>query len=106
MPAEWWTREDLHRDADGRLIFAGIDVERLARSHDGPLFVYGADRIRANLNRLRGALDASGCEHRVYYAMKCNSFAPSSPRVAVPRYRAASGHRREKPVRIRTSVPS
>jgi diaminopimelate decarboxylase len=76
MPAEWWARDDLHRDDAGRLIFAGADVETLARAHDGPLFVYGAGRVRANLNRLRGALGASGCAHRIYYAMKCNRFAP------------------------------
>ncbi|MES2495916.1 MAG: diaminopimelate decarboxylase [Pseudomonadota bacterium] len=76
MPSEWWSRDDLYRAADGRLIFAGRDVDALARAHDGPLFVYGADRIRANLARLRGALDATGCAHRLYYAMKCNRFAP------------------------------
>jgi diaminopimelate decarboxylase len=76
MPAEWWARDDLHRAADGRLIFAGKDVEALARAHDRPIFVYGADRIRANLARLRGALATTGCAHRIYYAMKCNRFAP------------------------------
>lgn len=76
MPAEWWARDDLHRAADGRLIFAGQDVEALARAHDAPVFVYGADRIRGNLARLRGALATTGCAHRIYYAMKCNRFAP------------------------------
>lgn len=76
MPAEWWARDDLCRDPDGRLVFAGADVENLARAHDRPLFIYAAARIRANVDRLRGALDASGCAHRIYYAMKCNRFAP------------------------------
>lgn len=76
MPAEWWSRDDLYRAADGRLIFAGLDVDSLARTHDRPLFVYGANRIRANLRRVRDALAASGCAHRLYYAMKCNRFTP------------------------------
>lgn len=76
MAAEWWSRDDLYRAADGRLIFAGLDVDGLARTHDRPLFVYGANRIRANLRRVRDALAASGCAHRLYYAMKCNRFTP------------------------------
>ena len=75
MTAEWWARDDLRYD-DGRLIFAGADVDDLARQHDRPLFVYNAARIRANLARLRGALATTGCEHRLYYAMKCNRFVP------------------------------
>lgn len=74
--ADWWTREDLYHADDGRLIFAGLDTETAARAHDRPLFLYGAGRIRANVARLRGALEASGCDHRLYYAMKCNRFAP------------------------------
>lgn len=75
-PSEWWTRDDLHHDAEGRLIFAGADVAMLATAHDRPLFVYSGARIRANAARLRGALNASGCAHRLYYAMKCNRFPP------------------------------
>jgi len=76
MPPEWWTREDLYRAGDGRLIFAGLDAEAIAGGHDRPLFLYGADRIRANARRLRAALESSGCAHRLYYAMKCNRFPP------------------------------
>ena len=75
MPADWWARDDLRYD-DSRLIFAGTDVDALARRHDRPLYLYGADRIRANIARLRGALARSGCEHHLYYAMKCNRFPP------------------------------
>lgn len=74
-PADWWARDDLRYD-DGRLIFAGEDIATLAGRYNSPLFVYSADRIRANLARLRGALAASGCDHRLYYAMKCNRYAP------------------------------
>ncbi len=73
--ADWWARDDL-RYVDGRLSFAGQDVAALAGGHDLPLFLYGADRIRANLARLRGALGRTGCDHRLYYAMKCNRHAP------------------------------
>lgn len=72
---EWWERDDL-RYEDGRLIFDGNDVDTLARRHDRPLFLYSAARIRANVARLRGALAATGCAHRLYYAMKCNRFPP------------------------------
>jgi diaminopimelate decarboxylase len=75
MAADWWVRDDL-RYQDGRLIFAGQDVDSLARGHVGPLFLYSAARIRANISRLRAALDDSGCPHRLYYAMKCNRFPP------------------------------
>ena len=75
MPPEWWSRDDL-RHEDGRLIFAGQDAAALADRYDRPLFLYSAARIRANLDRLRAALAASGCDHRLYYAMKCNRFAP------------------------------
>lgn len=76
MPAEWWARDDLRRDGDGRLIFAGRDVAALAAEHDRPLFLYNGARIRANVVRLRAALATSGCDHRLYYAMKCNRFPP------------------------------
>ena len=74
--SKWWERDDLRYHDDGRLIFAGQDAAALARAHDRPLFLYSAARIRANLSRLRRALAGSGCDHRLYYAMKCNRFAP------------------------------
>ncbi|ATE66468.1 diaminopimelate decarboxylase [Rhizorhabdus dicambivorans] len=75
-PAEWWSREDLHRASDGRLIFAGADVAALAAEQGRPLFLYNGARIVANAARLRAALAGSGCDHRLYYAMKCNRFPP------------------------------
>ena len=85
MTADWWARDDLHHDEDGRLIFAGQDVEALARQHDCPLFLYSGARIRANVARLRAALARSGCDHRLYYAMKCNRFAPLLRMLAMER---------------------
>ena len=52
MSPEWWTRDDLRRGTDGRLIFAGHDVAALAAEHDRPLFLYNGARIRANADRL------------------------------------------------------
>jgi diaminopimelate decarboxylase len=72
---DWWARDDLRYEA-GRLIFAGSDVDSLARQYDRPLFLYSADRIRANVSRVRRALADTGCNHRLYYAMKCNRFPP------------------------------
>lgn len=71
----WWERDDLHY-AGNRLRFAGSDVAALAAEAGGPLYLYSLDRVRANLDRLLGALAKSGCPHRVHYAMKANRYAP------------------------------
>lgn len=74
-PAFWWAREDL-RYADGRLELGGHDVAALAAEVEGPLFLYSAPRVRANLERLGGALATVGRPARIYYAMKANRFPP------------------------------
>lgn len=71
----WWQREDLHY-AGGRLLFAGHDVGALAAEAQQPLFLYSLDRVRAKLGMVLDALAETGCEHRVYYAMKANRYAP------------------------------
>lgn len=71
----WWERDDLHYDG-GRLTFAGHDVAALADEAEGPLFVYGAARIAANVERVCAALAATGGDHALYFAMKANRFAP------------------------------
>jgi diaminopimelate decarboxylase len=71
----WWQRDDLcYRD--GRLHFAGQDLQARAASTGTPAFVYSAARVRANLQRLRSALSAAGVPHRVFYAIKANRFGP------------------------------
>ncbi|HEX2813375.1 MAG TPA: diaminopimelate decarboxylase [Sphingopyxis sp.] len=75
MSAPWWERDDLRHDA-GRLIFAGRDVAALAEAADGPLYLYSAARVRANLARLHAALAETGRPHRLYYAMKANRHPP------------------------------
>ncbi|MDZ3832710.1 MAG: diaminopimelate decarboxylase [Sphingopyxis sp.] len=67
----WWERDEL-RYRHGRLTFAGADVAALAATAEGPLYLYSAARIRANLARLREALRSTERPHRVYYAMKAN----------------------------------
>ena len=74
-PATWWERDDLRYDA-GRLSFAGHDVAALADAAEGPLYLYSAARVRANLDRVRAALATTGIPHRVYYAMKANRHPP------------------------------
>jgi|SRR5688572_13893027 diaminopimelate decarboxylase len=70
----WWERADL-RYQDGRLAFGGHDLASLA-AEGTPTYVYSAGRVRENLGRLRGALDAAGVPHDVYYALKANRYSP------------------------------
>jgi diaminopimelate decarboxylase len=74
-PRFWWARDDLDY-VDGRLTFAGRDVAALAQTLEGPLFLYSAGRVAANLARLQAALDGVGAPARVYYAMKANRHVP------------------------------
>jgi diaminopimelate decarboxylase len=71
----WWERADLGY-RDGRLQFAGQDLEALATESGTPTFVYSAARVRENLDRLRAALDREGVAHDAFYAIKANRFAP------------------------------
>ena len=68
----WWERPDL-RYRDGRLEFGGRDLATLA-AEGTPAYVYRAGRVRENLERLRGALDAAGVPHDVYFALKANRY--------------------------------
>ena len=74
-PAFWWAREDLGF-RNGRLTFAGHDVEALAQGIEGPVFLCSARRVAANLSRLRAALTQVGRPSRIYYAMKANRSEP------------------------------
>jgi diaminopimelate decarboxylase len=74
---EWWEREDLHF-RDGVLIFAGRRVDDLAAQFGTPTFFYNSQRMVANVQRLRSALNGAGLgdRSRIKYAMKANRFAP------------------------------
>ena len=71
----WWQRDDLGY-RDGRLHFAGADLQALAARTGTPAFVYSAGRVRANLERLVSALGGAGVPHRVFYAIKANRYGP------------------------------
>jgi diaminopimelate decarboxylase len=71
----WWQRHDLGY-REGRLHFAGQDLQAVATAHGTPVFVYSAARVRENLERLRAALAGAGVPHRVYYAIKANRYSP------------------------------
>jgi diaminopimelate decarboxylase len=73
--ATWWQRDDLGYRAGG-LHFAGRDLRQWAAGNDTPAFVYSAARVKANLSRLRAALDAERVPHKVFYAIKANRFRP------------------------------
>lgn len=71
----WWNRDGLMYEG-GELQFAGRSVRALAQSHGTPLYLYDADRLRKNLERLHAALDSRSIKHRIFYAMKSNRYAP------------------------------
>lgn len=72
---DWW-REPHRAYTEGRLHFGGRDLAAFAAGVETPFFVYSAERVRANLERLVGALLRAGMPHRVFYAIKANRFAP------------------------------
>jgi diaminopimelate decarboxylase len=71
VAAPWWTRPGLE-SRDGRLTIAGEDAEHLARLHGTPLFVYDLDRFADNARRVSAALEATGLETRLRFALKAN----------------------------------
>jgi diaminopimelate decarboxylase len=73
----WWARPDLRYDDEGVLWFGGERATALARRAGTPAYFYSADRITANVLRLRRALAQIGPRPpRLLYAMKSNRFAP------------------------------
>ncbi len=77
MPLElWWERDDLLYDANNVIVFSGRNVQSLAEKLGTPLFLYNADRILENINRIQHALENKGIQNRIYYALKANRFAP------------------------------
>ncbi|HYC04679.1 MAG TPA: diaminopimelate decarboxylase [Azospirillaceae bacterium] len=71
----WWERPDLgYQGRDLRL--AGRSLDELARAAGGPAFFYSGARVLENLRRIKGALETTGLDHRICYAMKANRFGP------------------------------
>lgn len=71
----WWARPDL-RYIGGRLHLDGTDLAQSAAAAGGPAFFYSGARVLDNLRRLRAALDSTGLDGSIRYAMKANRFAP------------------------------
>ncbi len=67
----WWERPG-QETRDGRFVFAGRDVEALARANGTPLYVYDLDRVAENAVRLRDALAGTGAPYRLRFALKAN----------------------------------
>lgn len=67
--------ENIERDRQGRLRFAGCDVERLADEYGTPLYLMDEQRVRENCRRYRAAfLRGFGGNAKVLYASKAASF--------------------------------
>jgi diaminopimelate decarboxylase len=65
----WWCRPGLEVRG-GRLLLAGHDAERLARSHGTPTYAYDLTRIEEQAAGLRDALANAGLDGRVRLALK------------------------------------
>jgi diaminopimelate decarboxylase len=72
----WWERNDLAYSRENQLIFSGRNVQTLAERLSTPLFLYSAERILENIQRVQLALDKTGLGNRIFYALKANRFAP------------------------------
>jgi len=73
----WWQREDLGYQ-NGKLYFAGHEVDGLAKRLGTPTFCYSARRVTDNAQRLHTALRKAGFadRYRILFAMKANRFPP------------------------------
>lgn len=73
---EWWERKGLAYNAEHQLVFAGRKVHAVGEQLGTPLFLYSARRIFENIERLQAALQTTGLQSRIFYALKANRFAP------------------------------
>lgn len=73
--SNWWVRDDLaYRDQ--RLTLAGRDLGVLARQSGLPSFFYSGRRVEQKLSQLNHALQTTGLDTRIHYAMKANRYPP------------------------------
>lgn len=67
--------ENLKRNEDGELCFAGMELSPLAKKYGTPLYLYDEERIRHNCRTYLSAVrDGFGDDARVMYASKAASF--------------------------------
>lgn len=67
--------ENLKRNEDGELCFAGMELSPLAKKYGTPLYLYDEDRIRHNCRSYLSAVrEGFGENARVMYASKAASF--------------------------------
>ncbi|CAA0098798.1 Diaminopimelate decarboxylase [BD1-7 clade bacterium] len=67
----WWQRDDLSYKSN-QLFFAGQNLNDICKQVGTPTFVYSAQRVRRNIERLHHALSGTGLDYDIYYAMKAN----------------------------------
>jgi len=72
----WWERKGLSYNQTNEIIFSGRNVQNLAEKLGTPVFLYSADRILENIERIHLALENTGICNRIFYALKANRFAP------------------------------
>lgn len=72
----WWERPGLAYNENNQVTFAGNNVQKLGEQLGTPLFLYSADRILDNIERVYRALENTGLRSRIYYALKANRFGP------------------------------
>ncbi len=67
----WWEKKGHLETVQNQLYFAGLQATALAREFGTPLFVYNANRIIENFQRLKTAFDAARDRTvRIHYAVK------------------------------------
>lgn len=72
----WWERKGLAYNEKNQVTFAGRNVQELGEQLGTPLFLYSADRILENIERVHRALENTGLGNKIYYALKANRFGP------------------------------
>ncbi len=72
----WWERKGLAYNENNKVTFSGKNLQTLGEQLGTPLFLYSADRILENIERVHRALENTGLSSRVYYALKANRFGP------------------------------
>ncbi len=72
----WWERNELSYNQTNEIVFSGRNVQNLAEKLGTPVFLYSSDRILENIERIHLALENTGINNRIFYALKANRFAP------------------------------